>query len=226
MRVDDTGQAVVAQPIASQHGERKEPLGVPVIAHPQPPTPRQPGDRALRLPAMAAQPLRRVDPTAGDADLDPSSRQVAPAAAMIVGLVRVDLLRAAAPLACWRAHRGDVVQQRLEHGAVACVGRGHQQRQRQPAAVNRQVQPAPGLGSVDRVCANVVPSHCARLKLSTLTRDQSSTPAAPSSSSSSSCSRSNTPRGPTRQTVASSWSRCRSRTHPLTAAPTASRSGP
>ena len=37
------------------------------------------------------------------------------------------------------------------------LGPGHQQRQRQPTALNGQVQLAPALGPVDRVCANVVP---------------------------------------------------------------------
>jgi hypothetical protein len=112
---------------------------------------------------------------------------------MIVGLVGVDLLGAAAPLARRGAHRRQVVQQRREHQAVVGGGPGHQQRQRQPAAVNRQVQLGPALGPVDRVCANVVPRTARRLKESTLTRDQSSAPAWPSSSSSSSSSRSNTP---------------------------------
>jgi hypothetical protein len=90
VRLGGTGKPVVAQPCAAQHGEGEEPLGVPVVADAQPPTPSQPGDRALRLP-VAAQPLRRLDPAAGDADLDPPPRQVAAAAAMIVGLVGVDL---------------------------------------------------------------------------------------------------------------------------------------
>jgi hypothetical protein len=93
------GKPVVAQPCAAQHGEGEEPPGVPVIADPQPPTPSQPGDRAFGLPAVATQPLRRLDPTAGDADLDPPLGKVAAAAALIVGLVGVNLLGAAAPTA-------------------------------------------------------------------------------------------------------------------------------
>ena len=92
-----------------------------------------------------------------------------------------------------RAHRWEVVQQRLQYQAVVEVGPGHQHRQRQPAALNRQVQLGAALGPVDRVCATWSPLVARRLKESTLTRDQSSPPAAPSSSSSTSWSRSNTP---------------------------------
>jgi hypothetical protein len=38
------GQAVVAQPVAGQHGERKEPLRGVVVADPQPP---QPANQAI-----------------------------------------------------------------------------------------------------------------------------------------------------------------------------------
>jgi hypothetical protein len=138
--------------------EGEEPLGVPVVADPQPPTPRQPGDRAFCLPPMAAKPLRRLDPTAGDADLDPPPGEVAAAAVMIVGLVGVDLLGAAAPAAGRGPHVGKVVQQRLEHQAVVGIGPSHQQRQRQATTLNGQVQLASGLGPVDRVCATQIPS--------------------------------------------------------------------
>ena len=84
MHLGGAGQAVVAQPAAGQHGEREEPLGVPVVADAQPPTPGQPGDRPLRLPPVAAQPIRRLHPAPGDADLDPPARQVAAAAAVVV----------------------------------------------------------------------------------------------------------------------------------------------
>jgi hypothetical protein len=103
---------------------------------------------AWRLPGRAALSFCRAAATAQRWVLSPhpvTQRLVAH------GLVRVDLLGAAAPLAGWRAHRREVVQQRLEHQAVVGVGPGHQQRQRQPAAVNRQVQLGPGLGPVDRV---------------------------------------------------------------------------
>ena len=60
-----------------------------------------------------------------------------------------------------------------KHQAVVGVGPGHQQRQRQPGAVSGQVQLGPGLGAVDRG-AGQVPRTARRLKLSALSRDQSS----------------------------------------------------
>jgi hypothetical protein len=76
---------------------------------------------------------------------------------MVVGLVGVDLGGTAAPAAGRGPHLGDVVQQRRGHQAVVGVGRGHQQRQRQPTTLNGQVQLGSGLGPVDRVCAAQVP---------------------------------------------------------------------
>jgi hypothetical protein len=81
-------RAAGCSPAAHRPASRtQEPPGVPVIADAQPPTSRQPGDRPFRLPAVAAQPLGGLDPTAGDADLDPTARQVGAAAAMVVGLM-------------------------------------------------------------------------------------------------------------------------------------------
>jgi hypothetical protein len=82
---------------------------------------------------------------------------MAAAAAVVVGLVGVTLVEAAASATSRRPNFGNVVQQRLEHGRVWEVGRGHQQRQRQPGALIGQVQLGPGLGPVDRVCAGVIP---------------------------------------------------------------------
>jgi hypothetical protein len=187
------GPAVEAQPRAGQHGKRKEPLRVPVVAHPQPPAPRQPRDRALRLPPVTPQPARRLDATAGDAHLDPPAGQVGAAAAMIVGLVGVALVRAATPPAGRRAYPGEVVKQRLEHHRIVGVGPSHQHRQWQPATVNRQVQLRPALARSTGFAPVRSPRTTRRLNESTVTRDQSSAPVSPSSSSSTSWSRSNTP---------------------------------
>jgi hypothetical protein len=62
MPVGGAGQAVVAQPRAGQHSEGEEPLGVAVIAHPQPPAAGQLGDRALRLPPVTPKPGRGLHP--------------------------------------------------------------------------------------------------------------------------------------------------------------------
>src|SRR5829696_9514727 len=50
---------------------------------------RPPASRrsCVGLPAMSAQPVRRLDLTAGDADLEPAAGEMAAAVAMVVGLV-------------------------------------------------------------------------------------------------------------------------------------------
>ena len=148
-----------------------------------PPAGTPPARRSCVPPSSGGGPAAaRTHPTAGNAHLDPPARQVAAAAAMVVGLVGVNLLRPAAPPAGRRAHRRQVVQQRL-YQAVVGVGPGHQHRQRQPAALNRQCSLDPRLARSTGFAPTWSPLVTRRLKESTLTRDQSSPPAPPSSSS-------------------------------------------
>jgi hypothetical protein len=187
----------------------------------------RPARRSCVPPSSDGDPTgSRSRPAPGDADLAAPPRQLAATAAMIVGLVGVDLLEATTTPAGLGAHRREVAQQRLGHQAVVGVGPGHQQRQRQPAALSGQVQLGSGLGPVDRICATQVPLVARRLQEFTLTRDQSSAPAWPSSSSRTSWSRSSTWRGPTRRTAASMWSPSHSRTRLPAAAPKGWRYGP
>src|SRR6266498_1269295 len=51
---------------------------------------QQPGHRALDLPALAAQPLRRLDPAAGDPGGDAAAAQRPSAARVVVALVGVE----------------------------------------------------------------------------------------------------------------------------------------
>ncbi len=106
----------------------------------------RPARRSSAPPSSGGGPAAaRLDPTSGDAHLDAPPRQVGAAAAMIVGLVRVALVGPAAPLARWRAHRREVVQQRRKHQAVVGVGPGHQQRQRSPLPSTARCSLDPGL---------------------------------------------------------------------------------
>jgi hypothetical protein len=93
-----------------------------------------------------------------------------------------------------RTDRRDVIEDRLEHGGVVDVGGGDGRGQRQPTTVADQVELAPGLATIDGICAHLVPPRLARtLMVSTLARDQSSRPCSPSRSRTSRCKASNTP---------------------------------
>ena len=112
---------------------------------------------------------------------------------MVVGRVGVDLLGAAAPAASRGPNRGEVVQQRLEHQVVVGVGRGHQQRQRQPGASAARCSLQPGLARSTGFAP--VRSPPCRPQAEGIHADPGPVgcPASPSSSSSSWWSCSNTP---------------------------------
>jgi hypothetical protein len=76
----------------------------------------------------------------------------------VIPLVGMDFGGSSAPPPRWRAHRRDGVDNGLQHGHVNDVGGGHRGGQRQPVAVADQVELAPRLATIDRICANLVPS--------------------------------------------------------------------
>jgi hypothetical protein len=67
-----------------------------------------------------------------------------------------------APTARRRTDRRNVIQDRLEHDGVGHVGGGHDRGQRQPTTVADQVELAPGLATIDGICAHLVPPRLAR----------------------------------------------------------------
>jgi hypothetical protein len=98
-----------------------EPLGVSLVADPQPPKATKPGPGPLDSPAVATQSLRGLDHAAGNAGSDATPAQVGVAAPMIVGLVSMDLARPALPTAGRHADRWDILQHGLEHGGVMAL---------------------------------------------------------------------------------------------------------
>jgi hypothetical protein len=102
-------EGVEAEDRAGQQDQGIEPLGVSLIADPQPPEATQPGPGPFDGPAVTAQPLRRLDHAPGDPGADATSAEVAAAAAMVVGLVGVDLGWPAPSAAGGHADRWDVV---------------------------------------------------------------------------------------------------------------------
>jgi hypothetical protein len=166
---------------------RRRTARILVVADAQPAAAGQPGDRAFHLPAVAAEPGRWLHGTAGDPHPDPLPREVAAAAAVVVGLVGVDLVGSIAPSTPGRTDLGDVVQQGLEDcrsGVLAAVISSDSGNP-VPSAARWSLHPG--------LARSTSPRTARRLKESTVTRAQSSAPTAPSSSSRSCCSRSNTP---------------------------------
>jgi hypothetical protein len=142
---------------AGQHGEREEALITALVADPQPPPAKQPGDCPLNPPAVAAKPLRGLHAAPGDAGGDPTASQLRAAAWVVVALVGVDGARPAASPASGHADRRDVVHHGPKHGGVVGVGGGEHHGKGQAASVAGQVQLGPLLAAVDRICAGQRP---------------------------------------------------------------------
>src|SRR5215218_6191187 len=106
---------------------------------------------------MPTQPGRRLDPTPGDPRPDPTAPQVGPVRRTVVALVSVDRARPGASPPSRRTDRRNVIQDRLERVGVVDVGGGHRGRQRQPATVADQLEPASRLATIDWICAHLVP---------------------------------------------------------------------
>jgi hypothetical protein len=120
-------------------------------------------------------------PTPGDPRPGPTPARVRAVGRAVRGLVSVDRAGSSAPLPRRRADRRNVLHDRLEHGGVIDVGGSDHGGQRQPTAVADQMELGSRLATIDRICAHVVPPRLARTQAeSTLARDQSSRPAAPS----------------------------------------------
>jgi hypothetical protein len=150
-------EPVEANDRTGQQHERKPPSHVAVPPHLQAPEAAQPRQRPLDPPAVATKPRRRLHPAPGDSRSDPTTPQVRTVRAAVVCLVGVDLARPGAPTARRRTDRRDVVEDRLEHDGVVDVGGGDGRGQRQPTTVADQVELAPGLATIDGICAHLVP---------------------------------------------------------------------
>jgi hypothetical protein len=126
---------------------------VPLVADLQPPTAHQRRQRPLHHIPMAAKPLARLDPAAGEPRGDPPPAQRPPAAWIVVPLVAVELggppTRATGPAA--RAFdRWDGIDPGLQQHRVVRVGRRQPDGQWDATAVDQQVVLGPALAAVCR----------------------------------------------------------------------------
>ncbi len=154
----------------------------------------QPGEGAFDDPAVAAEAGGALDALAGDADLDAAPVEVAAAVRVVVALVGVQLGGPLATVPVRLPDAWDRLDQRGEDGVVGAVGARDAAGEREALALDDEVVLGAGFGAVGRVRAGRLAPPLARtLALSTLARDQSMRPAAPSRSSSTRCSAAQTP---------------------------------
>ena len=76
---------------AGERGEGPVDVGVALVADRQPPKAGEPGGRALDHPAVSPEAVRALDAAARDAGCDGPLAAFGPAAAVVVGLVGVEL---------------------------------------------------------------------------------------------------------------------------------------
>jgi hypothetical protein len=108
----------------------------------------EPGESALDDPSVLAQPLAALDATAGNTVLDAAALASKTATAVIIGLVGMQLVRAAPRSAAPSRHEWDGVEQFLARFAVVGVGPGQQEGERDAATVGDEVTLGARLASV------------------------------------------------------------------------------
>ena len=169
----------------------------PLVAHRQPPVPRQPRQRPLDHPPMPSQPLARVDAAPGDARLYPSLTERLSAAGKVVALVGVQLRRAlarAARAARRTLDRLDGVHQLLQDLRVVYVRGGERYGERDAPSVRNNVALRARFAAIRRVLADLfAPLFAATLAESRHALDQSIRSASPRRSSKTRCRRRHTP---------------------------------
>jgi uncharacterized membrane protein YgcG len=145
----------------------------------------QPGQRSLDDPAVAAEPFAALDAAPSDPGRDAAGSALAPATAMIVSFVGVQLV-GPAPWATTTAgaHAWHRIERGGQHAAVVAVGPRERQAERRAPGVHDEVTLRARLAPVRQVRARRgAPFFVDKLALSTAARDQSSASASCSCSS-------------------------------------------
>ena len=134
----------------------------------------KPGMRALDYPAVAPQSFAALYPPAGNASLNPTALQIAPAALKVIALVRMQLVRALSRSAAQARYRDQRIERGLECHRVVAVSTCHRQGQRDALGIYDEMALAAEFASVCRVRARLLaPRGLATLALSMLARLQS-----------------------------------------------------
>ncbi len=141
----------------------------------------EPGERPFDDPAVAAEPVAALDPAPGDARFDVAAAATATAAAMVKGLVGVQLVRPAPWSPARPLDRRDGIEHRLQHHAVVPVGRAQEAGERRAVPVDHNMALRARFAAVRRVRTGLVaPFFAGTAALSRQARDQSMRPASPS----------------------------------------------
>ncbi len=166
----------VADEGAGERGEGEMEVGASLIADGEAAEAGQPSERSLDDPAVAAQPFAALDAAPSDPGCDAAGSALAPATAMIVALVGVQLVGPAPwATALTRAHARHCIQRGGQHAAVVAVGPGERQAERCAVGVHNKVTLRARLAPVRWVRARrEAPFFAGRLALSRAARDQSS----------------------------------------------------
>ena len=160
-------------------------VGAPLIADGEAAKAVQPCQCSLDDPAMSAQSIAAVEAPSGNAGLDGAFPAFAPAAAMVIGLVGVELVRALARTSTTVAHAWHGIQSGCQHHAVVPVGRAHPHSERGAPAIDHKMALRARFSAIRRVRAGLgTPLFAATAALSRDARLQSRCPAFDSRSSS------------------------------------------
>ena len=121
-----------------------------VGAHEQPALVVEVADRALDIPAVAAQPGAVLALTAGDQRLDPALPELPPVAVVVVATIGDQPRRPLSWATDAAAHRRDRIDERQQLGDVVAVRRRCRPREREAAAVRQEVVLDAAPATVDR----------------------------------------------------------------------------
>lgn len=126
-------------------------VGAALVADGEPAEAMPPGDGSLHHPAVSAEALGAVDAASGDPGQDVAPPAGVAAAAVIIGLVGVELAWPAARASALAAEGRHRIEGGLEHQAVVAVGRADEPGERLAAAVGDDVVLRARLAAVGRV---------------------------------------------------------------------------
>ncbi len=187
-------EMIVANERTAEGQEGLVDVGTPFVAHAQTAKAVEPGERAFNDPAVAAQVLAAVLPTAGNAGHDAACPQGSPATSVVVAFVGVELFWSMPWPSPWSGDGRHGVDGLFKHLGVVHVGGREHGGQGQAAALYHKVALRARAAAIDRIRAGFFAPFCAGIEQeSSAARLQSRRSASASRWSSTQCKTSHTP---------------------------------